>query len=176
MKTTEDHIRSNLVPLYPRLKRFAVSLTGSLDSAEDLVQHACERALERSEQWTPGTRLDNWLYCIMHRAWIDEQRSAFRRTRAPLDEASDVECGEGATAAENLLMLDAVYRTLLQLPEEQRSVLTLVCVDGLSYKETAQILGICVGTVMSRVSRGRIALAKRIEEPSSRSDNIVKLW
>lgn len=112
----------------------------------------------------------------MHRAWIDEQRSAFRRTRAPLDEASDVECEEGAVAAENLLMLDAVYRALLQLPEEQRSVLTLVCIDGLSYKETAQILGICVGTVMSRVSRGRLALAKRIEVPSPRSDNIVKLW
>jgi len=175
MEKTEDHIRNALVPLYPRLKRFAISLTGSMDGADDLVQHACERALTRISQWTPGTRLDSWLYRIMHNAWIDEQRCAYLRTHACLDDAADVPSDEGRAQAENRLMLDAVFRELLHLPEEQRAVLTLVCIDGLSYKEAADILGICIGTVMSRISRSRIALAKRIEISSPRPDNILKI-
>jgi RNA polymerase sigma-70 factor (ECF subfamily) len=175
MKSIQDHIRNRLVPLYPRLKRFGFSLTELEDSAEDLVQHACERALERFDQWTPGTRLDTWLYSIMYHAWIDEQRSAFYRKSAPLEYAANVESTQGLEATENQLMLDDIYRALLQLPEEQRAVLTLVCLDGLSYKEAAEILNICVGTVMSRVSRGRFALARRLEQPSSQTGDLRKM-
>jgi RNA polymerase sigma-70 factor (ECF subfamily) len=175
MKSIQDHIRSRLVSLYPRLKRFGISLTESEDSADDLVQHACERALERSDQWTPGTRLDSWLYSIMYHAWIDEQRSAFNKNSAPLEDALNVESDKGTTVAENLLMLDDVYQALLQLPEDQRIVLTLVCIDGMSYKEAAEILSISIGTVMSRVSRGRFSLAKRLGQSPWQPSDIVKL-
>jgi len=173
----EDYVRNALIPLYPRLRRFAASLTGSLETGDDLVQHACERALARTSQWQPGTRLDSWLYRIMRNAWIDERRSIRYRSRAPLEAADDSigENGETVTAAR--LTLDTVRRELAKLPEEQRVVLTLVCVDGLSYREAAEILSVPVGTVMSRIARGRLALAERIENAGAyATDNVLKLW
>ena len=81
----ENHVRSALVPLYPRLRRFAVALTGSRAEGDDLVQHACERALARTYQWHPGTRLDSWLYRIIQNTWADERKSARSRTQAPIE-------------------------------------------------------------------------------------------
>jgi RNA polymerase sigma-70 factor, ECF subfamily len=174
MDETERFIPNALVQLYPKLKRFAVNLTGSLDRADDLVQHACERALSHSAPGLPETRLDRWLYRVMYHAWIDQQRRAGLRTRAPLDDAGGVPGAGGGSQAEDRLMLDEVYQELLRLPEDQRTVLTLVCLDGLSYRETAEILGISIGTVMSRVSRARLILAKRLEAPLLGSDNVQK--
>src|SRR5687768_14740005 len=131
----EDHVRSALIPLYPRLRRFAASLTGSLDSGDDLVQQACERALARACQWQPGTRLDSWLYRIMRNAWVDERRSARHCSQAPLEAADDSIGDDGEIVTSARLTLDAVRRELGRLPEEQRAVLMLVCVDGLSYRE-----------------------------------------
>jgi RNA polymerase sigma-70 factor (ECF subfamily) len=138
-------------------------LTGSFDSGDDLVQQACERALARASQWQPGTRLDSWLYRIMRNAWVDERRSARHCSQAPLEAADDSIGDDGETVTSARLTLDAVRRELGRLPEEQRAVLILVCVDGLSYREAAEILSIPVGTVMSRIARGRLALAERIE-------------
>ena len=150
----ENHVRSALVSLYPRLRRFAVALTGSSAEGDDLVQHACERALARTYQWHPGTRLDSWLYRIIQNTWADERKSVRNRTQAPIEAATHTIGDDGVRRAEARLTLDNVYRKLCNLPEEQRAVLMLVCVDGLSYKEVAEILSIPVGTVMSRVARG----------------------
>jgi RNA polymerase sigma-70 factor, ECF subfamily len=136
----ENHVRSALVPLYPRLRRFAVALTGSRAEGDDLVQHACERALARTYQWHPGTRLDSWLYRIIQNTWADERKSARNRTQAPIEAATNAIGDDGVRRAEARLTLDNVYRELCNLPEEQRAVLLLVCVDGLSYKEVAEIL------------------------------------
>lgn len=172
----ENHVRSALVPLYPRLRRFAVALTGSRAEGDDLVQHACERALTRTYQWQPGSRLDSWLFRIIQNTWADERKSARSRTQAPIEAATGEIGDDGVRRAEARLTLDNVYRELCNLPEEQRAVLTLVCVDGLSYREVAEILGIPVGTVMSRVARGRLALADRVEASGGQSaDNILKL-
>ena len=145
-----------------------------MDRADDLVQHTCECALRQSPQGLPEARLDSWLYRIMRRAWIGQQRADLR-TRALLDDADDLPSAEGGLQAENRLLLDEVYRELMRLPEEQRTVLILVSIDGLSYRETAEILEVPIGTVMSRVSRARLALAKRIEALPPDPDNVLKI-
>jgi RNA polymerase sigma-70 factor (ECF subfamily) len=155
--------RQELVALIPRLRRFARGLTGSAADADDLVQAACERALARAQQWTPGTRLDSWVFRIVHTVWLDELRS--RKVRA-VDAAADpdMEIGDdGRSRTEATLTLAAVRRFIGELPEEQRAVLLLVTVEGLAYKEAADALGIPVGTVMSRLSRARAALVERME-------------
>jgi|SRR3954453_7797475 RNA polymerase sigma-70 factor (ECF subfamily) len=159
----EKFIPKALVLLYPKLKRFAVTLTGSLDRADDLVQRTCEWVLRHPPQALPGTRLECWLYGLMRLAWVDQQREDLR-TRALLD-ADDLPSADGSSQAENWLMLDEVYREIIQLPEEQRTVLILVSIDGLSYREVAEILEVPVGTVMNRLARARLALANRIKAP-----------
>jgi RNA polymerase sigma-70 factor (ECF subfamily) len=174
MDETEEFIPKALVLLYPKLKRFAVSLTGSMDRADDLVQHTCECALRQSIRGLPETRLDSWLYRIMRHAWIDQQRADLH-TRAFLDDADDLPSPEASLQAENWVMLDEVYREIIRLPEEHRTVLILVSIDGLSYRETAGILEVPISTVMRRVARARLALAKRIKAPQSDPDNTLKI-
>ena len=155
--------RQELVALIPRLRRFARGLTGTASDADDLVQAACERALARSQQWTPGTRLDSWVFRIVHTVWLDELRS--RKVRA-VDAAADPDAvigDDGRARTEATLTLAAVRRFIAELPDEQRAVLLLVTVEGLAYKEAADSLGVPVGTVMSRLSRARAALAARME-------------
>jgi RNA polymerase sigma-70 factor (ECF subfamily) len=150
-----DDMRAALIGLLPRLRRFGIALTGSTTDADELVQDACERAIRRADQLRDGSRLDAWLYGIMRNRWTDEVR--WRRIRRHDGmEAADATMGEdGQRSADARMTLAAVRRALATLPAEQRVVLVLVCVDGLSYKETADVLGIAIGTVMSRLARGR---------------------
>jgi RNA polymerase sigma-70 factor (ECF subfamily) len=172
----ERDIRDALTPLVPRLRRFAAGLAGSTADGDDLVQSACERALNRSHQWQPGTRLDSWMYRIIQSIWLNEHRARRIRRHEALEAASTTVGEDGEEVAETRLTLDAVRRALLQLPEGQRAVLMLVCVDGLSYKETADTLGIAIGTVMSRLARGRLALYEKLEASNVKVDgNIINL-
>ncbi len=152
-----------LVALLPRLKRFGVSLSGSAIEAEELVQTACERALRARDQWVPGTRLDAWVFRIMRNLWIDTVRK--RSTRGPHDALDDTESlhGEdGRDVAEAALTLNEVSRAIGQLAEEHRVVLILTCVEERSYQEVATMLGIPIGTVMSRLARARGILARTL--------------
>lgn len=156
-------VRLQIVTMLPRLRRFALSLAGARDQADDLVQGTCERALRSIGQWTPGTRLDSWMYRIMRNLWIDEHRKV-----APMRRTDDLElivnhAGEdGRQTTEVRLTLSAVERAMVDLPEEYRSVLYLVCIEDLSYKEAAAVLDIPLGTVMSRLSRARKAVAEAV--------------
>ena len=172
----ENHVRSALVSLYPRLRRFAVALTGSSAEGDDLVQHACERALARTYQWHPGTGSTVGFTASFRTPGRMSGNRCVTVPRRQSRRQPDTIGDDGVRRAEARLTLDNVYRKLCNLPEEQRAVLMLVCVDGLSYKEVAEILSIPVGTVMSRVARGRLALADRIEAAGAHSaDNILKL-
>ncbi|MGE0417144.1 MAG: RNA polymerase sigma factor [Acetobacteraceae bacterium] len=151
-------IRAGLPALLPRLRRFAVSLTGSASEADELVQRACERVLRRSDQLRDQTRMDAWIYGIMRNLWIDELRGRRVRQHDQIEAADDIPGPDGVAVVDGRLGLAEVRRALGSLPAEQRSVLVLICVDGLSYREAAEVLGIPVGTVMSRLSRGRVAL------------------
>jgi RNA polymerase sigma-70 factor (ECF subfamily) len=147
-----------LVAVLPRLRRFARGLTGSVVEADDLVQAACERALARQHQFQEGTRFDSWMFRIVQTIWIDQVRS--RDVRKEGETIIEDRLGSDAPVrrVEARLGLDEVRRAVGRLPPDQRMVLLLVTLDGLSYKEAAQVIGVPVGTIMSRLARARAAL------------------
>jgi RNA polymerase sigma-70 factor (ECF subfamily) len=164
-----DELRTRMVELLPRLRRFAVALTGDLDQADDLVQETCMRALSRVEQWQPGTRLDSWMYRIAQNLWLDRARARKVRGEQVNVEAAEALAGtDGRDVVESRLTLQAVSAALGHLPAEQRVLIALVCIDGLSYKEAADITQTPIGTVMSRLARARRELHARLEGQAQR--------
>jgi RNA polymerase sigma-70 factor (ECF subfamily) len=170
-----QQVRAELVSLLPRLRRFAYGLTGSPDDGDDLVQSACERALARLDQFQPGTRLDSWMYRIVQNLWIDQRRARQARPEAGVEPA-DLEAlsvGDAAREMDSRLAMAAVQRAVAQLPEDQRSVLLLVCVEGQSYKTAAEVLEIPLGTVMSRLARARLAVGRALDgEPRATASQL----
>jgi len=161
-------MREEMVALLPRLRRFAYGLTGNMADGDDLLQSACLRALDRAEQWRPGTRLDSWLYRILQNLWIDQIRAGRRREIAIGEDAmATIPGGDQAHEMEAKLGLAAARREIAKLPAEQRAVLLLVSVEGASYKDAAEILEIPIGTVMSRLSRARLTLGQALEDRGS---------
>lgn len=141
----------------PRLRRFAVGLTRDQADGDDLCQMTIERALVRQDQWQAGTRLDSWMFRIMRNIWIDETRSRSRRWQTFVDEEHGA--AEGASGDQEVVVeLGNIDRALARLPAEQREAVLLVMVEGYSYKEAAEIVGCPVGTLNSRLVRGRDAL------------------
>ncbi len=156
MSEAFESIRVQLIELLPRLRRFARNLARQPDDADDIVQIALERALSRCEQWDASSRLDSWMFGIIRNAWIDEVRS--RQRRGPhLDVNEMSETIADSHAAMEIEMM-SVQAAMAQLPEEQRTAVSLVLVEGLSYKEAAQVMEIPIGTLTSRLARGREAL------------------
>jgi RNA polymerase sigma-70 factor (ECF subfamily) len=154
--TTKDDLGEHIVQLLPRLRRFARSLANNVQDADDLVQLAIERALSRSDQLRPDSQLSSWMFGIVRNAWIDEARARGRRTKlfvAP-ELGENVADPTSGSEADTLSVQDAMAR----LPDDQREVISLVLVEGLSYKEAAEIVGVPVGTVTSRLARGRDSL------------------
>lgn len=143
--------------LLPRLRRFGHALTGSAEAADDLVQDALERAIRRQAQFEPGTRLDSWIYRMMQTIWIDERRKQkVRSNHAPeLADVLETKGEDGRTSFPARIELEDVRKAMQLLPDDCRVVLALVSIDGLSYSEAAEALGIPAGTVMSRLSRAR---------------------
>lgn len=136
----------------PRLRRYARALVGDRAAADDLVQDTLERAWSRFAQWRAGSDLRAWLFSIMHNLRVDQLRRPGLSTIA-MDE-EDLAVPTRATQNDRLEVSD-LESALAQLPEEQRAVLLLVALEEMSYEEVARTLGIPVGTVMSRLSRGR---------------------
>ena len=153
-----------LLTLLPRLRRFARSLARDAADADDLVQVALERALNARDQWQPGTRLDSWMMKIVRNCWIDEVRSRTRRaqTFAPEEEGMQVGTDAHHDIERRAAMRD-VGKAMDALSPEQREVIALVLVEGLAYREAAEILDIPIGTLTSRLTRGRQALAQMLE-------------
>lgn len=161
-----DEVKQEIVALLPRLRRFAWTLTGSAEEGDDLVQATCERALSRLDQWRPGTHLDRWLMRIAHTVWIDRVRQRSRReVPEDPDTWSELPGLDGRDVVEARLTLESVRRIVSRLPEEQRSVVALVTIEGLSYREAAEALDVPVGTVMSRLARARGRIADALAGP-----------
>lgn len=159
-----NDFRQAMVALLPRLRRFAYSLSHTMDDADDLVQTACERALARQSQFDPNTRLDSWMYRIVQNAWYDRQRAASARGHTS-DEIviESLESNERSLQAlEARQELEAVHRCIQSMPDNQRVVISLVTIEGKSYKEAAEILEVPMGTVMSRLARGRRRLTEAL--------------
>lgn len=160
-----QELRQRLIDLLPRLRRFARTLVRHDADADDVLQIALERALDRFEQWQPDTRLDSWMFTIIRNAWFDELRARRRRgAQLDIDEFSEQMPAGGADTATEL---EAVQHAMAQLPEEQRTAVSLVLVEGLSYKEAAAAMEIPIGTLTSRLARGREALQKLLGEPGT---------
>jgi len=151
-----EPLHNDIADLLPRLRRFARSITFHREDADDLVQVAIERALARSAQWQAGTRLDSWLFRIVKNAWVDEVRSRIRRDRVFAPEEEGEHVGDEFAEAHQQRM--AIRKAMSLLSEDHRMVIGLVLVDGLPYKEAAQVLGIPMGTLTSRLARAREAL------------------
>jgi RNA polymerase sigma-70 factor (ECF subfamily) len=164
MSDSGDLLQTRILELLPKLRRFARSLTRNVHDADDLLQSALERALAHLDQWQADTRLDSWLYTIVRHAWIDELRSRARRERT-FEDAGQAEAvpDRGGDASGTL----AVDQAMACLPAEQRIAVALVLIEGLPYKEAAQIIGIPMGTLTSRLARGRQALQQLLEPGDS---------
>ena len=149
----------------PRLRRYARALTGSRDNADDLVQDTLERACRAAGRGPDPARVRSWLLSVMHNLFVDRVRA-----RRALDEAGPLDDGDAALAsprdeALGVQIRHDLWRALARLPLAQREVLLLVCVEDCSYDEAAAILGVPVGTVMSRLSRARERLRAEIDAP-----------
>ncbi|MFC0677415.1 RNA polymerase sigma factor [Lysobacter korlensis] len=159
---SSNAVRDGLIELLPRLRRLARTLAGQAADADDLVQVALERALARADQWRPDARLDAWVFGILRNAWLDELRSRSRRQRVFAPEEAGEAVGE--ESAERRVQAMSVAAAMTRLPDEQREVVALVLVEGLSYRETADLLEVPVGTVTSRLARARAALQALLGE------------
>ena len=153
---TRQSFHDQLVALLPRLRRFARNLARNPHDADDVVQIAVERALLKWEQWRSDTRLDSWMFKIVRNAWIDELRARGRRAQSFLAAEAGEQVGEASLERESQLM--SVQSAMARLPQEQRLAVSLVLVEGLPYKEAAEVLDIPIGTLTSRLARGREAL------------------
>ncbi len=161
--SARDCFAEQMIALLPRLRRFARGLAGSAVDADDLVQAACERALARRHQFQEGTRFDSWMFRIVQTIWIDQIRA--RDVRKEDGDIAEERLGsdEPVRRVEARLALAEVRRAVDRLPPDQRTALLLVTVDGLSYKEAAEVVRVPVGTIMSRLARARIALQAQLE-------------
>jgi len=154
-------IGPELVALLPRLRRYAMTLCRSAAAADDLVQATCLRALAGEAGWTPGTRLDAWLFRIERNLWIDTIRhEKIEGTMDDIEDRHDLPAPDGERAAIDRLVLSDVRAAIDRLPDEQREVLLLVCGEEMTYREVADLIGVPVGTVMSRLARARQRLVE----------------
>ena len=161
--------RAGLLAALPRLRRFCHAMAGNAVDGDDLMQATVERALSRSHQFDPQTRLDSWMFRIAQNLHIDEKRRLRRRGVAvPADELVGIPGEDGRVLVENRSDLARAQHALQQVPEDQRAVFALVVVEGLGYREAAEALGIPVGTVMSRLARARARIAEALGRGATR--------
>jgi RNA polymerase sigma-70 factor (ECF subfamily) len=167
LEPDDTRFRHELAALLPRVRRFALALTGTVADADDLTQGALERALTRQRLFTSDTRLDSWVFRIAQNLWIDQMRT--RKSRGTHIELAEADAA-GAIREDHRMTAERIdiARTIAALPAEQRVVVGLVLVEGWSYQEAADMLETPIGTVMSRLSRARekIKAALDADEPA----------
>lgn len=158
-----DGYAQEIVKLLPRLRRFARALTGNMADADDLVQSACEKAFQRMDQLRDNVLLDRWMFAIVRNTWRDDRRSA--RVKSPHDDVSemiDLVGEDGRETTDRRSEMAELRRAVDMLPLEQREVVSAVILEGLAYREAAELLDVPIGTVMSRLSRARSAIAQTL--------------
>ncbi len=160
--------RRELVNLLPKLRRFAMTLTRNGSDADDLVQEACERAITRSHLWNGEGRLESWVYAMTRNLWVDEIRKRKVRTGSGTVDVAEQDTLHIEASADKAVYAKQLHKLIMTMPEGLSSVFLLVNVEGHSYRDAADILGIPIGTVMSRLSAARIRLAAMISEQTER--------
>lgn len=155
-------VKQELIAILPRLRRYAYTLTGSVDEGDDLVQSACERAIKKGGE-RGDAPLDRWMMRVTRNLWADGHRARTRRAETVIEDDSPEHGFDGEQALGAATMLEQVRGVVVQLPQEQRDVLALVAMEGHSYREASEQLDVPIGTVMSRLARARAALADHMQ-------------
>ncbi len=152
-----DDLRWTIARQMPHLRRYAIALTRNRDEADDLVQDCLERALRKRHLWRRRGNIRSWLFRILYRTHIDHKR---RRKPITVPASSEVIDHVDAQAPDQEPRLECrnIAEALDRLPDDQRAVILLVALEGMSYDEVADVMGIPIGTVRSRLSRGRESL------------------
>ena len=159
-RPVSDVFAAQAMQCIPRLRRYARALTGDASAADDLVQDVLERALVKQSLWREGTDLRAWLFTVMHNVFVNQVRSAAASRTVPMDDAvADLPQPQSTDRLE-IRDLDAALQAL---PEEQRAVVLLVGLEQMTYDEAARVLEVPIGTVMSRLSRGRERLRRLLQ-------------
>ena len=158
----KDSVAKQLPDYLDQIWRFAYSLSHSQEAAQELTQKTCLRALEYQANYHGGN-LRSWLFKIMHNLWRDEVRHTVRAglKLVSKDVESDIMSFDGP---EQQMLLQEVQQMFNQLPEAQRTVLLLTAVEGFSYRETAELLEVPLGTVMSRLARARVKIGRSVQQ------------
>ena len=153
-----------IVPYIPNLRRYARALVGDRDGADDLVQDTLERAVRKFHLWRPGD-LRAWLFSIMHNVFVNQLKARKIPTDVEIDETI-----AAPASSVSLLDLQDLQRALGTLAPEQREVVLLVALEDMSYADVSRALGIPMGTVMSRLSRGRERLRRAMNGEPARAE------
>lgn len=162
--------RPDLIEHLPRLRRYARALTGEMTRADDLVQDTLERALVKIDLWQPGSDLRAWLFTLMHNLFVNQTRVR-RPPDSALDDALDIAVSGGQMEA---LGARDIHAALARLPDQQREVMLLIGLEQFSYDEAAQVIGVPVGTVMSRLSRARERMRQMLAGEAVMQLKVVK--
>jgi RNA polymerase sigma-70 factor (ECF subfamily) len=166
IETGKLEVRAGLAAHLARLWRYGLVLSSRGDMAEDLVQATCLRALERSDQFQAGSRLDRWLFSILRSIWLNEVRARRIRQGEGVVDAETSLTFDGKKEIETNILTHQVLKEVQLLPQVQRETLFLVYVEGLTYREAAQILDVPIGTVMSRLAAVRQELGRLNTDPT----------
>ncbi len=158
-----DDTRRLIVDQIPHLRRYARALLGNADLADDLVQDCLTRAMDRLHLWRPGSNMRTWLFSILHNQHVNAARRRARKPDSTGLEAAHENLHATQPTQGGAQTIRDLDRALGQLPEDQRQVILLVGLQGLGYAETADVLGVPAGTVMSRLDRGRKRLRELME-------------
>jgi RNA polymerase sigma-70 factor (ECF subfamily) len=157
-KDSERSVRDGILATLPSLRAFAISLSGNVDRADDLVQETLLRALANIDSFEPGTNLPAWLFTILRNLFRSEYRK--RRREVEDNDGRFAETLKTHPEQNSRIEFEEFQQALAKLPADQREALILVGASGFSYEETAEICGCAVGTVKSRVNRARVKLAE----------------
>jgi RNA polymerase sigma-70 factor (ECF subfamily) len=161
-----DELRASLLKAIPHLRAFAISLTGKVDQADDLVQEAILRGLSHLDSFTPGTDLQAWLFTILRNLFY----TSLRKRRREVEDPDGMMAGMLSAPPEQhgRLDLDDLRTALGRLSVEQREALLLVGAEGMSYEEAAAICEVNIGTIKSRINRARTRLAELLDVADER--------
>lgn len=161
-------LQAAIVAALPRLRRFCHALAGGAADGDDLMQSTVERALGHLGQFVPGTRVDSWMFRIAQNLNIDRARAVRRRGLAvPVEEAHGLQGEDGRQIVEGRSELAVALGALATVPDDQRAAFALVVIEGLSYREAADVLDVPIGTIMSRIARARTRLHHALQSGGS---------
>jgi RNA polymerase sigma-70 factor (ECF subfamily) len=167
VETTVDDVKLLIAAEIPRLRRFALSLAGDPDAADDLVQDCLERAIRKRHLWRRYGSIRGWLYRILYNVFLN-QASRRRKARLEVDvEEPGVTLSEPARQ-EQQMICDDIVQAMRALPGEQRAAIALTALEGFTYDEAAEILRVPIGTLRSRIARGRERLRELHVDPPAR--------